>query len=166
MEIAFERLTEEHRIAVIDILNYHIEHTTAAYRAERVGYGHFDGFLNDAGILSSYAIKADEEVIGFCILEYFKNLGNFRKTGDVMYFIKPGFTGKGIGREALRRLERDALDNGMDRIVVDISDGNEGSVRFHEKNGFREYGRLADCWNKFGKKLGIVFMEKVLGDGF
>ncbi len=163
MNVVFERLSEEHRFAVIDILNHYVSNTTAAYRAEKVGYGHFDDYLNDEGILLFYAIKADDEVVGFCSLEYFKNIGNFRKTGDVMYFIKPEFTGKGIGGKALARLEKDAIENGMDRIVVDIADDNAGSIRFHERHGFTEYGRLKKCWNKLGKGLGIVFMEKELG---
>jgi phosphinothricin acetyltransferase len=79
-----------------------------------------------------------------------------------MYFLLPQATGKGIGKEILQRLEADAIEKGITKIVVDICDENTISIEFHRKNGFSEYGRLKECWQKHGKKLGIVFMEKQL----
>ena len=36
MEIHFNKLTEKYKKETIDIFNYYIEHTTAAYRSERL----------------------------------------------------------------------------------------------------------------------------------
>ena len=162
MKIAFETILEEHRKSIIDIFNYYVLNTTAAYREEKVNYEFFDNFLTDNSIIKFWVIKSDDEVIGFCTLEYFKNISSFQKTGDVMYFIRPEFTGKGIGSQVLVKLENDAIERGITKIVVDISDDNNGSLRFHKKNGFKQYGKLVNCWEKHGKKLGIVFLEKKL----
>ena len=157
-----EELGEKHRIPVTDILNYYIEYTTAAYREATVGYGHYDGFLDDS-VLKGYAAAAGEdEILGFGTLEKYKRISTFSDTADVMYFIKPGYTGRGIGRKLLSRLEAEARELGIKKLVADISDDNRDSLEFHRNNGFREYGRLAGCWNKKGVSLGIVFMEKDL----
>jgi L-amino acid N-acyltransferase YncA len=163
MDIRFEHLSEIHRKPVIDIFNYYVENSSAAYRGEKVDYQFFDNFISDDGVISSYAVLDNKnDVVGFCTLEFYKNVSTFRTLGDVMYFFKPEATGKGFGKAVLQKLETDAVKKGINKIVVDISDENTGSIEFHTKNGFHEYGRLKDCWEKHGRKLGIVFMEKVL----
>lgn len=160
--LALEPISERHRGDVIDILNYYIAESTAAYREEPVGYGHFDKLFPGGDVISSYAAMQGDTAIGFCVLEYYKAISTFRGLGDAMYFIAPGHTGKGIGPLMLKALERDAYAKGIKKLVVDICDDNERSLEFHRRNGFVEYGRLSGCWEKFGKSLGIVFMEKAL----
>lgn len=160
MNIFFEELSEKYKIEVIDILNHYIENTTSAYRAEKVADDYYEN-LRDSSVLQAYVILSEEkEAIGFCTLEKYKSITTFRQVADVMYFIRPGFTGKGVGRKALERLESDAKGLGIKKIVVDLADDNAISIDFHKKNGFREYGRLENCWTKNGKDLGILFMEK------
>ena len=163
MDVRFVNLTEVYRKEVIDILNYYIENTTSAYRAERVGYDFFESLI-DANVLSAYAIVNEMNgVIGFCVLENYKGVSTFAGLGDCMYFISPEMTGKGVGTKALRMLERDAMRNGMTKIVVDISDENEKSIEFHLKNGFVEYGLLKKCWKKADRDIGVIYMVKALG---
>lgn len=163
MDISFEHLSERHRKPVIDIFNYYIENSSAAYRGEKVDYQFFDNFVSDDAVISSYAVlDREKKIIGFCTLEFYKNISTFRTLGDVMYFLKPEATGKGWGKTVLQKLEADAARKGLKKIVVDISDANSRSIVFHRKNGFHEYGRLHNCWEKHGKETGIVFMEKEL----
>ena len=179
MDIHFNKLTEEYKKETIDIFNYYIEHTTAAYRSEKVGYDFFNTLVDD-DVVSAYAIMNNaNEVIGFCMLEKYKNIRTFdgigdscggfhtpalgAGIGDCMYFIKPEMTGKGVGREIVSLLENDAKLHGMKKLVVDISDENEKSIAFHKKQGFIEYGRLKNCWRKFGRNIGIVYMYKDIG---
>lgn len=161
--IAFEPLAERHRKEVIDVLNDYILHSTAAFREKAVGYDHFDKFLDKDDVYHGYAITDEENgILGFCTLEPFKNLDPFKATAEAMYFIKKEYIGKGIGNETLARLEADAKRMGIRKLVVDIADDNVISISFHRRNGFREYGKLEKCWTKFGKALGIVYMEKDL----
>ena len=163
MDIHFNRLTAKYKKETIDIFNYYIEHTTAAYRSEKVDYDFFSALVDD-DVVSAYAIMNNaNDVIGFCILEKYKNIRTFNELGDCMYFIKPEMTGKGVGREIVSLLENDAKLYGMKKLVVDISDENEKSIAFHKKHGFIEYGRLKNCWRKFGRNIGIVYMYKDIG---
>ena len=163
MDIHFNRLTAKYKKETIDIFNYYIEHTTAAYRSEKVDYDFFSALVDD-DVVSAYAIMNNaNDVIGFCILEKYKNIRTFNELGDCMYFIKPEMTGKGVGREIVSLLENDAKLHGMKKLVVDISDENEKSIAFHKKHGFIEYGRLKNCWRKFGRNIGIVYMYKDIG---
>lgn len=201
MNIYFNRLTAKYKKETIDIFNYYIEHTTAAYRSEKVDYDFFNALV-DENVVSAYAVMNNSnDVIGFCILEKYKNIRTFdgigdscggfhtpalgaategmesdcnhlmrtpipalgAGIGDCMYFIKPEMTGKGVGREIVSLLENDAKLYGMKKLVVDISDENEKSIAFHKKHGFIEYGRLKNCWRKFARNIGIVYMYKDIG---
>jgi len=159
MDIIFKEFKEEHRIPVIDILNFYIENTTSAYRSHKVGYEHYDNFLDDS-VLSAYVVLYEKDVLGFCTLEKYKSISTFNNTADMMYFLKQEYTGKGIGKIILAKLESDARSIGIKKLVVDIADDNSNSLKFHKNNGFLEYGRLKKCWNKNNKEIGIVFMEK------
>lgn len=160
MDIHFNKLTEKYKKETIDIFNYYIEHTTSAYRSEKVDYDFFSALV-DENVVCAYAVMNNSnDVIGFCMLEKYKNIRTFDGIGDCMYFIKSGMTGKGMGRKILSLLENDAKQHSMKKLVVDISDENEQSIAFHKNNGFVEYGRLKNCWKKFGRNIGIVYMYK------
>lgn len=164
MTIRFEALNERHRRAVIDILNYYVENSTAAYRSEPVDYGFYDNFLEEAKEYPGYAvIDQDDSIIGFCTLEAFMPIKTFSAVAEATYFIHNAYTGKGIGKKALDRLEEDAERMGISKIVVNISDDNDRSIDFHKGNGFIEYGRLGSVGHKLCKRFGIVYMEKTLG---
>ncbi len=163
MTIRFEALSEKHRRPVIDIFNYYVENSTAAYRAEPVDYGFYDNFLEDAKDYPGYAmIDQDDTVVGFCTLEAFMPIKTFSAAAEATYFIHTAYTGKGIGKKALDRLEEDAGRMGIGKIVVNVSDDNDRSIGFHRRNGFTEYGRLGRVGLKLGKSFGIVYMEKTL----
>ena len=90
IDIHFNKLTEEYKKETIDIFNYYIEHTTAAYRSEKVGYDFFNTLVDD-DVVSAYAIMNNaNEVIGFCMLEKYKNIRTFDGIGDCMHFINCG----------------------------------------------------------------------------
>lgn len=160
-KVVFETLAEQHRKEVVDILNYYISSTTAAFRDKTVDYSHFDCSLDEDSVYRGYAIKnGTNKVIGFCTLEPFKHIKTFKSTAEVMYFIDKDCLGKGIGTKAIEKLEQDARLMGISKLVADVTDDNQISIGFHKKNGFKEYGRLRNCWKKFGKDLGVVYFEK------
>ena len=160
---SFEPLAEAHRKPVIDIFNYYIAETTAAYRRDPVGYDFFEHFTGDMPAYPAYAIRTEAGVVaGFCMLEPFMKAPTFDAIAEATYFLHPGQTGRGIGSIALERLEADAKKMGIAKLVANASSENEGSVRFHLARGFTEYGRLEGAGEKLGRKFGIVYLEKEL----
>ena len=158
-----EPLAEKHRVPVIDIFNYYIRETTAAYRRDPVGYDFFEHFTGDMPAYPAYAIRTEAGVVaGFCMLEPFMNAPTFDAIAEATYFLHPDHTGRGIGSIALARLEADAKKMVIRKLVANASTENEDSLRFHLKRGFTEYGRLKGAGEKLGRKFGIVYFEKDL----
>ena len=163
MEFVFETLNIEHQNEVIEIFNYYIKETTAAFRENIVEKEYFLNFLEVTEKYPGYAVKnSDNKVLGFCMLKPHISLSTFSEAADIMYFIHPDYTGRGIGRLALEKLENDSLKIGINKILASICSENINSIKFHSKNGFTEYGRLKDIGKKFGRYFSVVWMGKEL----
>ena len=65
MNYTFETLSESHRKAVIDIFNYYIQNSYAAYPDQPVDEDFFDRFLEMSRGYPAVVIQAGEEVVGF-----------------------------------------------------------------------------------------------------
>ena len=163
MEYTFEKLSLEHQDEVMEIFNYYVKETTAAYREEVVEKDYFLNFLEVTENYPGFAIKeADNKIIGFCMLKPHIALSTFSEAADIMYFIHHEYTGRGIGLLALKKLENEAIKIGIKKLLASICSENSNSISFHKKNGFSEYGRLPDIGKKFGRYFSIVWMGKDL----
>lgn len=162
MELQLEPLAEEHRRAVIDIFNHYIENSFSAYPESRVPYDFFDMlFTMCKGYPSTVAISGGQ-VVGFGMLRPFHALAAFSRTAEIAYFLKPGFTGHGIGKTLLDHLTARGRERGITSILAGISSLNEGSIRFHLRNGFLECGRFRNVGMKKGVAFDVVYCQKQL----
>ena len=139
---------------IIDIFNYYIENTFAAFPENPLPYKAFDMFLQMSGGLPTGSIKDESSrLIGFGMLRIFNPMPVFSHTAAITYFIDPVHTGNGLGRQLLEYLEKEGRKKGITTILADICSLNSGSINFHRKNGFVECG----CFKQVGKKRGQVF---------
>lgn len=161
MDFTFENLKLEHQEEVIHILNYYIKETSCAYREKTVENEHFLNFLDSTENYCGFAIKDNQNrIVGFCILEPYTSYSTFSEVAETMYFIHNEYTGKGIGTLALKKLEDEARKRGVKKLLANIASENIKSIKFHEKNGFIEYGRLKNIGKKFDRYFSIVWMGK------
>lgn len=79
---------------------------------------------------------------------------------EVSIYIAPEAHGKGIGRNLYAAVEEILWRQGYRIIYVLITSENEGSLRFHEKVGYTYCAQFPDCGIKFGRSLGVIWMEK------
>ena len=77
-------------------------------------------------------------------------------------YLKPEAQGKGIGRRLYQALEELLKLQGYRILLALITGENHGSLRFHEKLGYRSAGELIGCGYKFEKWLSVFWMEKQL----
>ena len=80
-------------------------------------------------------------------------------------YLAPAAQGKGIGRKLYAALETLLTAQGYRKTYAIITSDNPGSLRFHEKLGFRLVAEFPECGVKFQKLYGVVWMEKVLNIG-
>jgi L-amino acid N-acyltransferase YncA len=163
MEFTISPMVEEDRKPIVDIFNYYIANSFAAYPELEVPYEAFDIFLQMSQGYPTGTVKDSMgNVIGFGFLHFHNPVPAFSETAEVTYFISQECTGNGIGKSLLNYFEEKGKQKGIRNILAHISSLNPGSIHFHRKNGFTECG----CFKSVGKKKGRVFdtiwMQKML----
>lgn len=162
MDYLFEPMTEKHGREVMDIFNYYVENSYAAYFEKKLPYEFFGRFLEMTKGYPAYIVRgiSNEKVLGFCFLRAHHGSPVFKHTAEITYFIEKDELGKGIGKEALKLLEKEGKSLGIELILASISSLNEQSINFHKRNGFIECGRFVNIGKKNGKSFDVVWMEK------
>lgn len=146
---------------VIDILNYYVENSFAAFPEITLPPQAFEMLMQMSNGLPSCSISdANGYIIGFGLLRHHNNLPVFLKTAEITYFLDPNCTGKGLGKMMLEWLEDKGKNMKIENILAPISSLNPGSINFHKKNGFLECGRFSEIGFKKGKAFDVVWMQK------
>jgi phosphinothricin acetyltransferase len=163
MDYKLEAISVADREVVIDIFNYYIENSFAAYPEKKVPYEFFDMFIKISEGYPTVAAKDDKgNVVGFGMLRAHNPMPVFSQTAEITYFIMPAHTRKGIGKSMLDYLVSGTRSRNITTILASISALNEKSIAFHKKNGFKECGRFQNVVKKNGEIFDVVWMQRML----
>ncbi len=161
MEYRFEDFTGGDVPGILDVFNYFVEHTLAAYPVDKVG-DEFAELLEH--IASAYPVITVKDetggVLGFGLLHAFHPAGSFRRTAEISYFLRPSATRRGIGGALLARLVDRGRAMGLRTLLASISSENEQSLAFHRTHGFEEVGRFRSVGHKKGRDFDVVYMQR------
>lgn len=133
----------DHEVTVDDRLDW--------FRAER-----------DAGHDVVVACDDDGQVVGYGSLGPFRTKSGYWPTVEHSIHLDGGHRGQGLGQALLDELVRRAVLAGRTVMVAAIDGGNQGSIRFHERNGFRIVGDLPGVGRKFGRTVDLVLLQRDL----
>lgn len=163
MEFTVVPLSEEDREPVIDIFNYYVENSFAAFLEQKLPYEAFGMLVNLSQGFPAGAIRDPSgRTVGFGLLRFHNAMPAFSRTAEATYFIHPDYTGRGLGTLLLEFLTQIAAAQGVTNILASISSLNPGSIQFHKKNGFRQCGRFKKVGEKKGRRFDTVWMQKML----
>lgn len=151
--------------ALLDIYNYEVEHGTATFdlhpktlEERREWFGQHPGGRH---ILLS-AIE-DGRAIGYASLSPYREKEAYAATVELSIYVDVAYRGRGTANQLMQEVLSYAKARGdVHTIVSVITEGNEASVKLHEKYGFLHCGCIREVGVKFGKSLGIVNMELVV----
>lgn len=112
---------------------------------ETVGYLEFIQKRYRKGQHADWAVVLNDtgKVIGNC---GFTSVDITNECCELGYVLSPAYWGKGYMDEALTALLEVAFQRlEANRVILQILEGNDASVRFALRNGFREEGREVDA---------------------
>jgi len=148
--------------AIAAIYAHHVKNGTASFETEAPEMSEIIRRMNDilAKGLPYFVAEQDGVVIGYAYAGPYRPRQAYRFTVENSIYVHPDFSGSGIGSLLLPELIRECRARGFRQMVAVIGDSaNEGSIRLHEKCGFRHAGTLKDVGFKFGRWLDTVFMQ-------
>ena len=89
----------------------------------------------------------------------------YRWCAESSIYLRPEARGKGIGKRLQLVLEEILKRQGYALLYAVITSENEGSLAFHHALGYTKTAEMPGCGYKFGRNLGITWMEKRLFSG-
>lgn len=99
---------------------------------------------------------ADGRPVGYASLSVYREREAFAGTSELSVYVAPDWRGRGVATALLERVLQRAGEDGRTHAVVSvITQGNEASIRLHQKFGFRFCGALPEVGRKFGRLLGV-----------
>ncbi len=158
-------LTQHHGPGVIEIFNYYITESHAAFPDKPVPQAFFQRFLEMSRGYPAAVVMSDDIVVGFGFLRPYHWADTFLRTAEITYFLHPEHTRRGLGTTLLELLCRQARQQGIAVIVASLSSRNLASLAFHLKNGFEICGTFKQVGQKFGQDFDVVLMQKKVTGG-
>ncbi|HXA31473.1 MAG TPA: GNAT family N-acetyltransferase [Acidimicrobiales bacterium] len=101
-------------------------------------------------------------VLGFVACGPFRDWPGYAKTIEHSIHVRPDVRGRGVGRLLLATVEDRARSLGMHVMVAATDASNEGSIRFHQRAGFVEVGRMPEVGRLRGAWRDLVLIQKIL----
>lgn len=151
--------------ACTELYNYYIENTCITLEEEPVTPEEFGARAARITKDYPYIVARDGagKPIGYAYLDVFNARSAYRCTADLSIYVAHSCRGGGVGQKLYAEIEQLGRERGIENLISIITSDNEGSLRFHRKNGFTEIGVMPAVAFKFGKYLDVSFFQKHLG---
>lgn len=102
-------------------------------------------------------------VVGWASLSPWSDRCAYSDTAENSLYVEKTSQGDGIGKLLMKALLELAEQANLHTIIARITDGNQTSIKLHEKFGFEHIGIMREVGRKFGKLLDVYLMQKILG---
>jgi phosphinothricin acetyltransferase len=152
--------------AICSIFNYYVENTTIAL--ETVPISEIEAKQRTNDTLNSghliYIGEKDNKIIGFYCTFPWNKYCSCKTTVEESIFLDKDEIGKGYGTQLFEHLLEQIDKTTTHVLIASITIQNEGSIRLHEKFGFKqisymkEIGRKFDQWQDIGHWQ-LIFKE-------
>ena len=150
--------------AILEIYNDVIATTTAVYRDDPATLDDRQAWWQ-ARVTQGYPVLVahdDGTVLGFASFGDFRAWPGYRFTVEHTVHVRSDCRGRGVGHLLMTDLLRRGRELGKHVMVAGVDAENAGSIRFHERLGFERVGHLREVGFKFGRRLDLVFLQKML----
>ena len=106
-----------------------------------------------------FVAESDTQILGWSSLSPYHSRIGYRFSAEVSVYVAAERRGQGVGKQLLPALIEAARALGLHILIASIDSENEASIRLHAAYGFQSVGTLSEVYTKFGRWLGVVFME-------
>ena len=147
---------------ILGIINHYITHSTSYFSETLLDKSSISHLFTEQSALPRYVALNGGEVIGFGYAYHFRPESTFSQTIKLTYWLKEGYTRKGIGSKLYNMLEAELRVLKISSILVNISSENTASLTFHKAMGYEECGNFEKIGCKNGRYFDLVWLQKFL----
>lgn len=149
--------------AILDIYAPYILTTTATFEYTVPALEEFlERFRGITAQFPWLVWEEDGEILGYAYASAPYSRAAYAWCAEPSVYLLPQARGRGIGTKLYAALEKILEFQGYQVLYALITQENKDSLGFHEKRGYRFSVLFPDCGFKFGRWLGLIWMEKRL----
>jgi phosphinothricin acetyltransferase len=168
-DVRIRDATEADAAAMCSLYNALIDTTTVAWTDEHETLEARLAWLAKQQRAGNPVLVAEvkDDVVGFATYGEFRDSvkwPGYRFTVENTIHVDRDHHGMGMGSGLMEALMARAVAAGKHVMVAGIDAANTGSIRFHERLGFFEVGRMPEVGEKFGQRLDLVIMQRMLDE--
>ncbi|MCM1055457.1 MAG: GNAT family N-acetyltransferase [Bacteroides sp.] len=159
MNFKIREMKKEDYDGVAEIYGQGIESGTATFRTKTPQFEEWDGSHLP---FCRYIAEQEGLIIGWTALSLALGIsrGAYRGVAELSIYVRDGYRRHGVGFALIERVKAEAESCGIWTLESRICRQNTGSVRLHEKCGFRTVGvRERIARDRFGEWQDTVEME-------
>lgn len=117
-------------------------------------------FLHHTAYCPWLVWEEDGRVLGYAYGAPVFERAAYSWCAEISIYLSPEIQGRGIGKKLYALLERILFAQGYQVIYALVTSENTGSIAFHEALGYRPFANFRNCGIKFGRHLGVIWLEK------
>ncbi len=153
--------TEKDIPEILSIYGPYVETSTATFEYDVPCLRSFTQRFCDITVQFPWLVWEEEgKILGYAYASAPYSRAAYRWCAEPSIYLRPEATGKGIGQKLYAVLEWILDKQGYQVLYALVTTENSGSIRFHEKMGYFSRVDFPDCGYKFGRWLGVTWMEK------
>lgn len=155
--------TEEDLPACLEIYAPFVENTTVSFEYTVPTIAEFTQRFRDITARFPWLVWVEAgKVLGYAYASAPYSRAAYAWTSEPSIYLAPEAQGRGIGRRLYDALEKILAYQGFQVSYALITGENLSSLAFHKACGYEIKVRYENCGFKFGRWLGLVWMEKRL----
>ena len=106
-----------------------------------------------------FVFEENDKVIGFATFGPFREWPAYKYTIEHSIYVHKDYRNQGIATKLMKEIIKIADKREYATLVAGIDAANEGSIKMHEKIGFKYSGTVTKAGFKFGKWLDLAFYQ-------
>ncbi len=162
-ELQIRLATADDLEAVNDIYNHYVLNSVTTYQEEPEPIEGRRAWFASHGPRHPITVAVkDGRVVGWAALSPFHRRSAYRNTVENSVYVDRAHYRQGIGHALLADSLERARRAGHHTVIAMIDGEQEASVALHRKAGFSQIGFLREVGSKFGRRLNVYLLQKML----
>lgn len=153
--------TEADIPAILEIYAPYVLTTTASFEYEVPSLDTFTARFRSFTAQFPWLVwEENRQILGYAYASPPYTRSAYAWCAEPTVYLRSEVRGKGIGNKLYDALEKILHYQGYHVLYALVTGENEASLRFHQKRGYIIRGDYPNCGFKFGRWLGLYWLEK------
>jgi L-amino acid N-acyltransferase len=149
--------------AIADIYNEAILTTTATFDTEPKSVEERTQWLHAHDDRHPVLVAVINDcVVGWASLSAWSDRCAYSDTAETSFYVHSAHRGRGIGRRLKEAIIEEARRLKYHTLIARIAEESQESIHLNELAGFVHVGTLKEVGRKFGRRLSVHIMQKML----